>query len=182
MAKIVAPEEKISKPLGASFFLVVSYDEEETFFRVKEFAEGIFSKSMYESIPMPKWILGETEKILYNTGNLTRILSFTRRIHREELPSLYKDCLDICKKLRKNDATIRLIPGYMTNHNVVIGSSADDFHRIYLFHGVYGEIVYKYLKSHLIVQETAPNFFHTREAQYFFTNLRDSHEFNLKKG
>jgi hypothetical protein len=64
MPKIIAPAEKISKPLGASFFLVVSYEVEETFFRVKEFAEGIFSKSMYESIPMPKWILGETEKIL----------------------------------------------------------------------------------------------------------------------
>lgn len=181
MSKIQIPLENISKPTPASFFLIVSYESEEVFFKVKEFAENSFSKSMYESIALPKWVLPDSDKILYTSGNLTRILSFTRRIHREELPSLFKECLAISKKLRKNDPTIRLIPGYMTSHNVVIASAVDDFHRMYLFHGVYGEIVYKYFKSQLIPQEVAPSFFHSKEALYFFANLRDAHEFHLKK-
>lgn len=181
MAKLTPPEEKIIKPEGGSFFLVVSYELDETYFRVKEFAESTFSESLYESIPMPKWMLPETERSVYLTGTHTRILSLKQRINREELPSLYKECLAITKKLRKLDPLLRIVPGYLTKHNVIIANSMDDFHRIYLFHGIYAEIVYKYQRSEILVQETAPSFFHTREAIYFFTNLRESYEYHSKK-
>ncbi|WCL48028.1 DUF4416 family protein [Leptospira sp. GIMC2001] len=181
MANQFPPEEKILKPPGSFFFLVVSYDLDETYFRIKEFAESQFSKSLYESVPMPKWMLPEWEKNLYQTGSSTRILSFERRINREELPSHYKECINISKKLRKKDPSLRLVPGYLSSQNVVIGSTIDDLHRIYLFHGIFAEIIYKYQKSQLVVSDTAPQFFHTRESIYFFTNLRESYEYFLKK-
>lgn len=181
MSKLIPLEDKLSKPEGATFFLLVSYELDESYYRVKEKTEELFSKSLYESVPMPKWMLPPQERGIYMIGTHTRILSFLQRINREELPSIYKECLTLTKKLRKIDPLIRLIPGYLNKQNVVLASTLPDFHKIYLFHGVYAEILYKYIGSQFVVQETAPPFFHTREAIYFFTNLRESHEYHLNK-
>ncbi|MCC5816540.1 MAG: DUF4416 family protein [Leptospira sp.] len=181
MSKLVPIEDKLTKPEGATFFLLVSYELDESYFRVKELSEEMFSKSLYESVPMPKWMLKPEEKTVFMAGSNTRILSFQQRINREELPGIYKECLSITKKLRKLDPLIRLIPGYLTRQNIVLASAISDFHKIYLFHGVYAEIIYKYIGSRLVVLETSPAFFHTKESIYFFTNLRESHEYHLNK-
>lgn len=181
MVKLPPPEEKLVRPIGVSFFLIVSYDSEETYFKVREFAESKFSKSLYESIPLPKWMLPEEEKTIFQTAKSTRILSFEQRINREELPSVYKECYSIAQKLRKSDPFLRLFPGYLTRHNIVLASSTDDFHKIYLFHGIYAEIVYHYQRSQWIVQPSAPAFFHTREVLYFFTTLREAYDLQIKK-
>lgn len=180
MSKLLPIEEKLERPEGGTLFALVSYELDESYYRAKESTVEIFSPVLYESVPMPRWMLPIQERTVFITGSNTRILSFERRIHREELPSLYGEAVKTAKKIRKIDPTLRIIPGYLTRQNVVLGSHQDDFHKIYLFHGVFGEIIYKYIGSKLIVQETAPSFFHTRESIYFFTNLRESHEYNLK--
>ncbi|MCE9500395.1 MAG: DUF4416 family protein [Leptospira sp.] len=167
--------ESLTRPPGSSFFIVVSFNETETYYKLKSMGEKKFSESLYESIPMPSWVPEENEKISVYPGSNTRILSFKRRINREELPDIKKSCIQIREKLLSEDETLLIIPGYVTAHNVVIASAFDDYHRVYLFHGVFAEIIYKYEKQRLIVQETAPRFFATKESVYFFSNLRESY-------
>jgi hypothetical protein len=78
------------------------------------------------------------------------------------------------------DKSLRLIPGYITSHNVVISSIYDDFHRIYIFNGVYAEIVYKFESLDLKYISTAPEFFAMNDVRYFFRALREYHFNSLR--
>ncbi len=175
------PEEKIRKPEGATLFLVVSYNSEEVYYDCKKILQNVYSPVMYESNLMPRWILPVNERSLYLTGQSTRILSFKQRIHRDELPPIYREALNVRKKFAKKDPSLRMYPGYLTRFNTILASTVDDFHKIYLYHGIFGEIIYRYIGSRLSVTETAPEFFHSKETMYFFTHLRESHEYYLKK-
>ncbi|GBF49099.1 hypothetical protein LPTSP4_06090 [Leptospira ryugenii] len=181
MANNSPTPEILERPLGASFFLILSYQEEKVYFEVKNQWEKKYSKVSYESIPLPKWELDPTEKLQSISAKFTRILSFRRRIHREELVEIKKDCIEAQNVWRKEDPLLRLVPGYLTSHNVVIAQSKDDFHRIYLYQGVFSEIVYVYHSGKFSVLDTAPLFFKNQEAIYFFHNLRESYEYNKFK-
>ncbi|MDZ4726757.1 MAG: DUF4416 family protein [Leptospira sp.] len=173
--------ETLERPLGASFFLICSFQNDDSYYELKSLTEKKFSKTIFESNVLPKWELDEVERLSQIPGKQTRILSFMRRIHREELAQIKKECLEIQNSFQKDDPFFRLIPGYLTSHNVVIAQSKDDFHRIYLFTGVYGEIVYIFHKGKFSVLDTAPGFFKQKEALYFFSNLRESYEYNKFK-
>ncbi|AVV49307.1 DUF4416 family protein [Leptospira santarosai] len=174
-------KDKLAKPSGASFFIVVVYEDTEMFYSIKTRTEKKFSATLYESNPMPTWT--DPNEELWNrfSGRHTKILSFKRRIHREELPSIQKECLTIQNAAIEKDRGVRIFPGYLCNHSVVISSIQDDFHRIYLFNGVYAETVYNYQKQKMVCRETAPPFFKTPEALYFFTSLRESYVQNINK-
>ncbi|BDA78877.1 hypothetical protein LPTSP3_g18070 [Leptospira kobayashii] len=173
--------ETLERPLGASFFLIVSYQNDDTYFELKSITEKKFSKSVYESSPMPKWELDDVDRLTQMPGKSTKILSFLQRIHREELVLIKRECVEIQSALRKKDPTLRLIPGYLTSHNVVISQSKDDFHRVYLFQGVYSEIIYVFRGGKFSVLDTAPGFFKTKESVYFFNSLHESYEYNKFK-
>lgn len=181
MASDSAPIENLERPIGASFFLISSFQNDDAYFELKSITEKKFSKTLYESSVLPKWELDAVERLTSIPGRQTRILSFLRRVHREELVQIKKDCVEIQNHLRKVDSLFRLIPGYLTSHNVVIAQSKDDFHRMYLFAGVYGEIVYVFHGGKFSVLETAPSFFKNKESLYFFSNLRESYEYNKFK-
>ncbi len=166
------PRETLVRAKSSVFFSVISFQEDEVYFKVKSELEKYFSESSYESTPMPKWILGEGEK--GHVGSNTRILSFKRKINREELPEVKKKTLKICEKNQAKDETLKIIPGYLSLQNVIIASSTDDLHKVYIFHGVYAEIVYIYEAEKLVYQNNSPQFFSTKEAMYFYKNLRES--------
>ncbi|NBU97437.1 MAG: DUF4416 family protein [Spirochaetia bacterium] len=174
-------EETNTKPLPSTLFCIISFNELEAYFRIKESCEKAFSKVYLESNPMPKWTIEITEKSNAQIGEGTKILAFQRRINRDELPELKKKCIEIRKKLIKKDPTIRIIPGYLSSHNVILSSVNDDFHRIYLFHGIYAEVIYKYEKLQLQAIDSAPEFFTMNEVVYFFNALRDYHINNEKR-
>lgn len=160
---------------AGSFFVIISFNSMEVFFKIKELAEEAFSKVHLESGVLPKWLPEPSEKFVGGIGEVTRILSFRRRINREELPELKKKCIRIRNRFILNDRSIRIVPGYVTGHNAVIASLFDDFHRVYLFHGVYAEVVYKFERLELQAISTAPEFFFMKEVKYYFSNLREYH-------
>ncbi|ASV09860.1 hypothetical protein B2G50_17860 [Leptospira interrogans serovar Canicola] len=174
-------KEKLNRPPGAAFLIVVTFEEAEIFYSIKTRSEKNFSATLYESNPMPTW--KEPDADFWNSfpGRNTKILSFKRRIHREELPSIQKECLLIQNSAVEKDRGVRIFPGYLCNHSVVISSIQDDLHRIYLFNGVYAETVYNYQKQKMVFKETAPPFFKTPEAVYFLTSLRESYVQNISK-
>ena len=174
-------EENPSKPSPATLFCIISFNQLEAYFRIKEICEKSFSKVYLESNPMPKWTIDISEKSSNLLGEGTKILAFQRKVNREELPELKKKCIEIRKKILKKDSTIRIIPGYLSSHNVVLSSIYDDFHRVYLFHGIYAEVIYKYEKLQLQPLDTAPEFFTMNEVIYFFNALRDYHINSEKK-
>ncbi|TGL62363.1 DUF4416 family protein [Leptospira sarikeiensis] len=172
---------KLKKPLPASFFIVVSYENEEAYYRLKKKAEDSFSQTLYESKPLPKWTHQFENFLDSPIGRFTRILSLKRRISREELPSLQTQCGKFQTSLRKSDESIRILPGYLTPYNLVLASTEEDLHRIYMFHGVFAEIIYTYQGQKWIPQAPSSEFFKHPEVIYFFTNLRESYVSSLEK-
>lgn len=133
----------------------------------------VFSDLLYESQPMPAWTVNEIERIHTNVGVNTRIISFKRKINREEIVEITRKCIQFQRNIFQKDPSFRIIPGYLCLHNVIISSYIDDYHRIYLYNGVYAEIIYKYISSKFHSVETAPKFFRLPDVIYFFTILRD---------
>jgi len=167
--------ENPSRPRSSTFFCIVSFNQMEAYFRTKELCEDTFSKVYLESNPMPKFTPDLSEKSINLLGEGTKILAFQRRIHRDELPELKKKCILIREKVGKKDPSLRLIPGYVSPHNVILSSIYDDFHRIYLFQGIYAEVIYKYERLQMQYIDTAPEFFSMNEVIFFFNALRDYH-------
>lgn len=95
------PQEILERPPGASFFVILSYQEEGTLFELKAMAEKRFSKILYESVLLPKWTPDETEREFAYPGRFTKVLSFKQRIHREELVEKKKECLEFQNLLQK---------------------------------------------------------------------------------
>jgi hypothetical protein len=182
MNSMFSSEEVLKRPSSSTFFIIVSFTKLDIYFLTRDYCRRMFSKIYMESGAMPKWTLDVAEKFYSKVGETTKIIAFSQRIHREELPDLKKKCISIQEKLKKKDDSIRLIPGYLSPHNIILSSSNDDFHRVYMYHGVYAEVIYKYEKLELQIVDTAPEFFYSKDVSFFFSALRDYHNnSNLKK-
>lgn len=173
MSKPIYRKEEIIRPEGSLGFIIISFTQEDVYYKVKESLSKKFSEILYESIQLDAWIPSPAEIGFNPPGNKSRILSFKRRINREELPEIKEKCLQIANTFLKLDASIKIISGYQTLYNTIIASTTDDFHKIYLFHGVFAEVVYKYESRQLQNTETAPLFFANNDVIYYFTNLRE---------
>jgi hypothetical protein len=75
-------------------------------------------------------------------------LVFTRQIPRDELASIK------CAANRQEDTyrvrgkrRINIDPGYLTGEKLVLASTKDFFHRIYLGHGIFGEVTLHFRKG-----------------------------------
>ena len=161
--------EKLQKASPSLLFFIVSSSSEESYYKIKKEAEGKFSKTLYESNPLPKWT-----SPFVKTGKFTKILSFQRKISREELPQIKQKTMEM-KKGVKEDPSLEIIPGYLSPHNVVIGSAYDDFHKIYLFNGVYAEVVYQFIKQKMLYIDDTPEFFKNPDVIYYFSKLREAY-------
>ena len=169
MAKKWSPPNH--KPTPARAYLVTTFDDPAIYAGCKREIESIFGRADYESIALD----GDEFPSLYgpHSHRSLRLLSFKRQIAREELVDLRKQTLNVeYKHQYQGRPLIEFDPGYITEYAVVRSSLEDDFHRIYLYHGVYGETLYHYEK--LSFQPTAhtPTCFKQKEVITFFNDLR----------
>lgn len=176
MTDVIFSEEKPERPKGSLFFIIASFNQDEALFRIKEKSQKSFSKISFESNTFQGWTPREEEITMNVPGKESKIFAYRRKIHRDELPLLKKKCISLEYESKKIDKSVRIIPGYLTSHNVVIGSVADDYHKVYMFGGVYAEVVYKYEQSRLIPFATAPKYFSQKDVLYYFTSLRDYYD------
>ncbi|MBP9887736.1 MAG: DUF4416 family protein [Leptospiraceae bacterium] len=173
MSNPIYRKEEMIRPEGATSFIILSFSADDIYYKIKENLKKSFSEILFESISLTSWTPTPAEIGFSAEGNKARILSFKRRINREELPEMKEKCISITNYFSKIDPSIRIIPGYQTLYNTIIASSTDDFHKIYLFHGVYAEVVYRYESRQLQPVDSAPLFFTNKDVIYYFSNLRE---------
>ena len=165
--------ESLVKPVTVPFFVIVSYSSVEVYVHAKERLEDSLSEILFESASFPKWTPPPADQLGTKAGDETRILCFKKIVPKEALPDIKKKCIKVRNKFLDKDITLRIIPGYLNLHNVILASTFDDFHRIHLSDGVYAEVVYKYEKLRYHFIETAPAFFSHKEVNYYFTTLKE---------
>jgi hypothetical protein len=116
--------------------------------------------------------------------NLTRkFLSFKKLILPDALAKIKVETNKIEEKLSKTGLRqVNLDPGYLAFSKLVLASTKDYAHRIYLGHGVYAEITLDYHNKDYRPQEWTYPDYKTQEYLSVFNRIRQIYSEQLKEG
>ena len=111
----------------------------------------------------PVWTWNYTSYYEKELGKniLRQFIFFESLIYPSELSTIKNKTVLIEKKFadQNGNRTINLDPGYLTRAKVVLASTKDFSHRIYLQDGIYGEVTLSYIKgNYLIYPYTYPDY------------------------
>ncbi|HLC16623.1 MAG TPA: DUF4416 family protein [Thermodesulfovibrionia bacterium] len=132
----------------------------------------------------PVWSWNHTtyyEKEL-GKGLLRKFVFFKSLIHPQQLPEIKLQTIALENKYLHSEhlRLINLDPGYLNAAKVVLASTKDYSHRLYLSHGIYGEVTLAFSKSaYRPFPYTYPDF-RTEEYLAFFEKARGIYK-NLNK-
>ena len=77
----------------------------------------------------------------FGPGLKKRFVVFSSLIGRKQLPEIKHSTIQIEDTFRRNaKRQINIDPGYITLHNVVVASTKELPHRVYLGEGIYGDV------------------------------------------
>jgi len=110
-----------------------------------------------------------------------RFFSFERPVERDRLPQIKAACLKIEKQFgdHVDDFTFRTVnldPGILTPDNLVVASTREYNHRIYLSDGVFAELVLVYAKGRFVRMPWTISDYYHGEAIDLFLRVRESFE------
>lgn len=161
----------MKEPAPARFYLGAAFNDDEHFHELKKSLISEFGKIDFETNPDPLLPVPS----LYSEYKFKnyRVISFERPIAREELVDLRKRCLGLEYRYQKNgQPLVELDPGYVHIYGVVRTALLEDFHRIYLYGGIYGETLYYYEKTSFRPWLHTPEFFRSPEIIVAFNDLQ----------
>ncbi|MBX7056691.1 MAG: DUF4416 family protein [Leptospirales bacterium] len=128
----------LSEPPAARAFVIAAFDDLALFQQARAQAERRLGKIDYETGNLP----AELRHSQYGLPNrrLARLLSFRRPVGREELVDLCRRSVALEARLQSNGAPlVELDCGYVTLYQTVRAATSEDFHRVYLYDGIYAE-------------------------------------------
>lgn len=163
-----------AKPSSARPFMLCACDDLETLELVRKDLVARFGPIDYES----STVNGETRQSLYGSlpRRIVRVLSFNRPVSREEVVDMRRRSLAIETRHQKQGRPIvELDPGYVVEFSVVRTALAEDFHRIYLYGGVFAETLYYFERLSFRPQIHSEQFFRRKEVLEIFNDLRLIH-------
>ena len=167
-AKWKAP---LKEPPAARFYIAVAFDEDEHYHDMKKKLAAEFGKIDFETNPDP--LLPVPSLYGGHDYRKFRVISFERPIAREELVDLRRRCLALEVRHQKNGRLlVELDPGYVHIYGAVRTALEEDFHRIYLYAGIYGESLYYFEKISYRPWLHTPDFFRSPEILVAFNDLR----------
>ena len=104
--------------------------------------------------------------------NLKKRFVVFGNIDREELPKRKKKTIEIENSLKKSGKrTINIDPGYVTKNNVVVATTKELPHRVYLGEGIFADLQLILKKSGAVVLNTT--FADYKKNSDFFVKLRN---------
>ncbi len=139
-------------PHKALLFVAALYPSENHYYGGRRFLEDLFGEVIMESPPI-NWDFSPYYREELGEPLYKRIVFFRELVEQGSLATI---------KLMSNEAefalsssgkrTINLDPGYLTGAKVVLASTKDYSHRIYLRDGIYGEVTLIFTKGRFTPQ------------------------------
>lgn len=131
----------IQKPLPVKLFLAVMYhDEKDKDRALKVFIEGFGN---FDSHHGPLDVNAYTSYYDKEMGRGLKkyFFTFEKLVDRNRLPDIkiFTNLIEHDLRVKKS-RIVNLDPGYLTSEKLVLASTKDFFHRIYLDKGIYAEI------------------------------------------
>lgn len=160
----------VREPRPARLYVAVSFDDLDVFFKVRRELESTFGKVDYETESQ------ETASLLSLYGGVARsqirFLSYARPIGREELVDIRRKLLNLeMRHVHEGRPLAELDPGCVSEFNVVRTSLEEDFHRIYLYGGIFAETLYYYERMTFRPYLHTPEFYRRPEIITIFNDL-----------
>lgn len=165
---------RLSEAGSARPFVVAAFDDLEAFFQVRRELEKQFGSIEYEADS----ITGNVPDSLYEpvARRLCRIVSFARPIGRDEIVDVRRRTIQIeSKRQYQGRPLVELDPGYVAEFSVVRTALSEDFHRIYMYGGVFAETLYYFERLAFRPYPYTPEFFRHRDVIAAFNDIRLIH-------
>jgi hypothetical protein len=148
-------------------FLSLHYDDAEHLATVRPGIEKIFGKPDYETQAVVK-----SATIYHKPRKLYKLLSFPDLAAREEITALRKKTLTLEKRhVREALPLVEMDPGYVGEFTVVRTALEEDFHRIYLYGGIFAESLYFFERGSFRPWVHSPEFYRQSDILTFFNDL-----------
>lgn len=163
---------KTHLPLPVKFVCAFIYTTEEIYQHTKLILEKKFGKIDFES---EKIDFNYTDYYSPEMGNPLhrRFISFKKLRRREQFINIKLYCLKLEKKFALNlRRRINIDPGYLTDAKLVLTTTKNFSHRIYLGKGVYAEVTLRYLKNNFSEFSTTFPDYRTLKYKTIFSNIR----------
>ncbi len=163
---------KIISPIPVKLIIGLIFKDEE-FLKI---SAGIlrrhFGATDYESLIMPFSYTDYYQKE-FGVGLKRKFLSFTKLIPSERLAAIKVLTNKIETKLSQNNSRkINIDPGYLTMAKLVLASTKDYSHRIYLDKGIFAEVTLVYQKNSFQPREWTYPDYRSEEYIRIFQEIR----------
>jgi len=171
---------EIQLPLPVKFICGFIYLKEEIYLKSRAILEKKFGKIDFESqridFSFTDYYCPEMGKPLYR-----RFVSFKRLKDPRYFPDIKLFCIKIEKKYSLNQKRrVNIDPGYINDAKLVLTTTKDFSHRIYLAKGIYAEVtLYFKDKKFSDFLTTFPDY-RTKEYKEIFYKIRDIYHRNIK--
>lgn len=161
----------IAEPSAGRLYIAANYDDPELYAQAKQELAKAFGRVDYQTAVMDaEGFISPYAKIAYGSF---RVLSFERLVGREELVDVRRKTLQWESRVQKSGRPlIELDPGYVCPYTVVRTALSEDFHRIYLYHGIFAETLYRFEQMAYRPFDHTPEFYRRADVMTSFADMR----------
>ena len=162
-----------SQPAAVKLFLAVLFHRDAPVEKVLSMIDDRFGKRQHSYGPIPfSWTSYYSDEM--GTDLLKLYYNYETAIDRSELPGIKLFTNDLEAQFSSSDSmrTINIDPGYVARDKVVLATTKDFYHRLYLDKGIFGEVTLHYRKGRFrYFSWTYPDF-KDPEVMHFLEKIR----------
>jgi len=116
-------------------------------------------------------------------GLLRKFISFKKIIDPGKLAviKVYTNKIEQSLAKKNGSRNINLDPGYITESSLLLATTKNFQHRIYLSMGIFAEVTLRYCKGTFLPNEWTYRDYKTKEYNEIFLNIRNTYRRQLKK-
>jgi len=170
----------LQPPLPVKFICTFIYSNENIYEKTKEILEKKFSKIDSESYRIDfnftDYYYPEMSKPLYR-----RFISFEKLYNPEKFIKIKLFCVKLEKKFAVNEKRIiNIDPGYLNEAKLVLTTTKDFSHRIYLGRGVFAEVTLNFCNGKFCDLPTTFPDYRTQGYKDIFSRIRKNYQKAIK--
>lgn len=140
------------KPKKVMLFIGTLFNQNGNYYQSIKILEKIYGKILMES-PLKKWDYSDYYANELGTPIHRRFIFFKELISEEDIADIKLETNKIEAMLSiDGKRTINLDPGYIGLSKIVLVTTKDYSHRIYIKNGIYGEVTLIYRKNSFVPQ------------------------------
>ena len=171
---------QIQIPIPVKFFCALIYSKEEIYLKTKSILQKKFGKIDFESNLI---LFNSTNYYSNEMGNCLyrRFISFEKL----KSPCTFANIKLYCIKKEKlfsskNKRKINIDPGYINESKLVLTTTKDFSHRIYLEKGIFAEVTLSFIKGEFSNWPTTFPDYRTNEYKNIFHEIREKYRDDIK--